>query len=166
MRTSFCSFSRSCLAMLLVKSNDEMPMTNPTMMITTRLRNENIFVENFFFTSSLFSVRCNFYCLQAGPITLDVIVVTIPVLVSGLFNRIGDFAAPFVGFERFVIFCDLLRSVTSCFNLLRLLVASCVRATPCLRHCGRSVGGSTGKVRRFIIALFLPEGNAVSGAGC
>lgn len=35
---------------------------------------------------------------------LGAIVVTIPVLVSGLFNRMGEFATPFVGFEQLVTF--------------------------------------------------------------
>jgi len=37
--------------MLFVNNSDEVPIMKPRMMMTTLLRNEKIFVENFFFTA-------------------------------------------------------------------------------------------------------------------
>ena len=47
--TSFCSFSRSWRAMSLVNNSDEIPITIPRTMMTTRLRKESILCSALFF---------------------------------------------------------------------------------------------------------------------
>ena len=58
MATSFCSFSRSWRAMSLVNSSDEMPITRPSTMISTRLRNEKRGYASPFFMGGVICARC------------------------------------------------------------------------------------------------------------